>query len=97
MYTYTADKINKITVELLNKENNDTVVVDGNITEDLLLIIDSLCIDGIDLTNNLSKISVYKDTANQVHRTFNYITFNGTMTIKIHDNLLYTNWLSNFV
>lgn len=94
IYTADFDNVKKITIELLNKEPSDTVVVDGKIVEDVLLIINQLKIDHLDLINNLSKISVYK-TNNEVFRTNGYITFNGTITIKIHKNLLYSSWLSS--
>ena len=96
-YEYECDDIKKITIELLNKGDNDTKVVDDKIVEDLLLIISRLAVDQLDLMDRLSKISVYRDHNNQVHRTHAYITFNGTMTIKIHKNVLYNNWLSTFV
>lgn len=96
-YEYECDDIKKITIELLNKGDNDTKVVDDKIVEDLLLIISRLAVDQLDLMDRLSKISVYRDHTNQVHRTHAYITFNGTMTIKIHKNVLYNNWLSTFV
>lgn len=97
IYTVEFDSIKKIKIELLNKEPSDTVVVDDKIVEDVLLIIDQLKIDHLDLINNLSKISVYKNTNNEVFRTNGYITFNGTITIKIHKNLLYNSWLSSLV
>jgi hypothetical protein len=92
-YNVSADSIHQVTIELLNKCPSDTKVVDGVIIEDLLLIVDQIAVDNIDLTNMLSKISVYKGNNNQIYRTHSYITFNGKMTIKIHKNLLYTNWL----
>ena len=79
----------------MNKTGNDTQLDHlGNITDDLLIVVEQLIIDHVDLTNNLSKISVYKDTTGKVHKTFNYITFNGEYTIKIHKNLLYTDWMA---
>jgi hypothetical protein len=96
-FTVSADSFHKITIEFLNKGPNDTKVVNGVITEDLLLIVDRIAIDNIDLTNKLSKISVYKGNDNQIYRTHSYITFNGKMVIKIHQNVLYTNWLSSIL
>lgn len=96
VFEYAVPKIKKIEIELVNKEPTDTLVVDNKITEDLLLIIDSIKIDSIDLTDKLDKISVYRG-AGQVYRSHGYITFRGTMTIKIHDNLLYTDWLSGLL
>jgi hypothetical protein len=96
-YRVEVENISNITIDLLNKEPGDTKVVDGKITEDLLIIIDRLAIDQFDLLPKLSKISIYKDTNNVVHRTHAYITFNGRMTIKIHKNVLYNNWFSSFI
>ena len=45
IYTADFDNVKKITIELLNKEPSDTVVVDGKIVEDVLLIINQLKID----------------------------------------------------
>lgn len=95
IYTADFDDIKKITIQLLNKEHGDTIVVDDKIVEDVLLIIEQLRIDHLDLINNLSKISVYKNKNNEVFKTNGYITFNGTITIKIHKNLLYNSWLSS--
>jgi len=89
-----VDELHTVQLELLNKGPTDTKVVDEKITEDLLVIIENLTVDGINLTNQISKISVYKDLNGQIHKTYGYLAFNGTMTIKIHKNLLYTNWLS---
>jgi hypothetical protein len=50
---------NTLTIELLNKSNNDTVVKDGVIVDDLLLNIDSIEIDEIDLGALLWSNSVY--------------------------------------
>ena len=90
-------EINDIEVHLLNKESNDTKLVDNEIVEDLLLIIEKIDIDGIDLTNKLSKIANYVDTAGKRHYTHTYITFNGCMKIRIHKNLLYTDWLAGLL
>jgi hypothetical protein len=92
VYEFFDNDIDTITLELLNKEPNDTKVVDGKIVEDLLIIIDKISIDNINLTDNLRKMSVYKNDKESFN-TNGYITFNGTITIKIHKNLLYNNWL----
>jgi hypothetical protein len=89
-----VDYLDTVQLELLNKGPTDTKVVDGKITEDLMVIIENLTVDCINLTNQISKISVYKDLHGQVHKTYGYLAFNGTMIIKIHKNILYTNWLS---
>lgn len=92
---YEFDNIEKIEIHFTNKNPQDTKVVDKKIVEDLLLIIDKISIDEIDLLSNLASMSVYKDSAGNIHKTHNYITFNGCMIIKIHKNLLYNKWLVN--
>lgn len=92
VYEFVAEEIDTVKLELLNKDPGDTKVVDGKIVEDLMIIIDKLFVDHVNLTDNLKKISVYKND----HQTFDtngYITFNGTITIKIHKNLLYNAWV----
>lgn len=69
---------------------------DGQIIEDLLLVIDKLQIGDVDLTNKIDKISLYRGEQGQVYRTFNHITFNGVFRIKVHGNALYTEWLASF-
>ena len=96
-YRANYSEISTVEIELLNKESNDTKVIDEKITEDLLIVVNKLSIDQIDLINKLSKISVYKDYQGNVHRTHTYITFNGIMTIKLHKNLLYTDWLASLI
>ena len=97
-YQLLFNNIQTIKVSLLNKCNNDTQLDEsGVIVDDLLIIINKIVVDHVDLTAHLNKISVYKDTSGQVHKTFNYITFNGDYQIKIHKNLLYTEWLSSYL
>ena len=97
-YELLFDNIQTVEINFLNKENNDTKIDhSGAISEDLLIIVNKICVDHIDLTNKLHKISVFKDHNGQIHRSFNYITFNGNFKIKIHKNLLYTDWLASHV
>jgi hypothetical protein len=92
------NEINHIEIRFLNKDPGDTKVdQNGRITEDMLLVIDNIKIDHVDLTTKLSKISVYKDSQGQICRTSNYITFKGIFKIKIHRNLLYTEWLASYL
>ena len=94
-YNLTFDQINRIDLCFLNKQDCDTKIDQtGKIIEDMLIVIDKIQIDHVNLTNKLNKISVYKDSNGLTHKTFNYVTFNGIYTIKIHKNLLYTEWLS---
>lgn len=96
-YAYESEDLQEIEIHFLNKEPGDTKVVNGEITEDLLLVIEQLSIDGLDLTNKISKISNYVDTEGKRHYTHTYITFNGCMKIKMHKNLLYTDWLAGLI
>lgn len=97
-YDMQFDSIKNVKLSLLNKEANDTCVdTSGTIVDDLLIIVKKVVVDHIDLTNKLDKITNYRDSLGQVHKTFNYITFNGDYTIKIHKNLLYTEWFSSYL
>jgi hypothetical protein len=97
-YNLTFDQITRIDLCFLNKQDCDTKIDQaGKIIEDMLIVIDKIQIDHVDLTNKLTKISVYKDSNGLTHKTFNYITFNGIYTIKLHKNLLYTEWLSGHI
>ena len=93
--TYDLDTVRNIEIHFVNKDPNDTKVQDNKIVEDLLLVLDKISIDDIDLVGDLPLISVYRNTDGTVHRTHNYITFNGCMYIKIHKNLLFNKWLAN--
>lgn len=96
-YAISVPEIQIIDIKFLNKEPNDTKLnQDGGIVEDLLIVIDQLQIDHVDLTDKINKISIYRGDQGQVYRTFNYITFNGSYQIKIHRNLLYTEWLASY-
>lgn len=98
VYQDRLTEINTIDIKFLNKEPHDTKINEqGQISEDLLLIIDSLKIDHVNLTDKLSAISFYKDIYGKVHRTAAYITFAGTYRIKLHHNLLYTEWLASYL
>jgi len=97
-YRFECEEVHSIKISLVNKEPGDTKVSsDGTITEDLYLVIDKITVDQIDLTNKISKISSYVGTDGQVRQTHGYISFNGGVTIKIHKNLLYTDFLSSLL
>lgn len=86
-----------VEIHFINKDADDTRIGSkGEITEDLLLVLEKIKIDSIDLTNKLGKITVYKDRQGRRHHTFNYITFNGIYKIKIHNNPLYTDWFCSY-
>jgi hypothetical protein len=72
--------------------------VDGNITEDLNLIIENLAIDGIDMTTKIPKISHYKGENGEIYTgVYNFMSFRGCMTLKFRENLLYADWLSSIL
>lgn len=97
-YEITSADFRDIEIKFLNKLPDDTKLnQQGEIVEDLLLVIDRIMIDQVDLTNKLHKISLLQDHQGKIYRTFNYITFNGSYKIKIHRNLLYTEWLASFL
>lgn len=92
----TGVAVNTVEIILREKTHNDTVLDEnGVIVDDILLVIERLQIDHVDLVNKLDKISVYVDEHGIRQRTYNYITFNGSFKIKIHYNLLYTEWLAS--
>jgi hypothetical protein len=87
--------LTSVSIEFVNKELTDTKIDSNNdITEDLYIVLERLTVDTIDFINSISKISVYKDTSNKVWKTHSFMSFPGIMKIKIHKNLLYTDWLS---
>ena len=97
-YRVECKEVEIIKISLINKEPGDTKVSsDGTITEDLYLVIDKITVDQIDLTNKISKISSYVGTDGQVRQTHGYVSFNGCVTVKIHKNLLYTDFLSSLL
>lgn len=90
-YNYIIEtvKLGNLSVSLLNKEDGDTKLINGKIVEDLYIQIEDFSIDQINLTNKINPISSYINE-NNVSRTYGFLGFNGTMTLKIHHNLLYT-------
>jgi hypothetical protein len=93
-----VDDIESIEIEFLNKTSGDTVVdAQGVILDNMYISIHKLKIDSVDLLSNIDKISVYKDTHKNIHKTYAFMSFSGIIKIKIHKNLLYTNWLSQLL
>jgi hypothetical protein len=75
---------NDITIQLLNKSNRDTKVVDGNIVADLAVIVDKIEYRGHNLHSYIETISKYVDDNNQlIQGTHGFMAFNGTLTIRI--------------
>lgn len=50
----------ELKVKFLNKTAGDTTIFDGKIVEDLLLNIESICIDGVDLDSLIWTASIYR-------------------------------------
>lgn len=97
-YNINVESLDTIKIIFFGKDANDTKVdANGNITEDLFLIIEKLSIDNFNFLPKLPKISVYCSDTGTIYKTFNYMSFNGTITIKIHKNILYTDWLAGLI
>lgn len=89
LYEFETTKLSNISISLLNKEYGDTKLDNDVIVEDLYIKVDNFSVDQIDLTNKINPISSYINEHN-VSQTYGFLGFNGTMTLKIHHNLLYT-------
>jgi len=92
------NNIHSISIEFQNKTGADTRVDEqGQIVEDLYLVIDNLNIDGHDLMPKISRISHYQTDQGIRTGTHNWMAFAGLLRIKLHRNLLYTLWMSSTV
>lgn len=99
LYTYKLEtqKLDSVTVELLNKEPNDTTVVDQKIIDDLYIVVKQLQIDNINIgIDKFNKISNYQNKEN-IQNTFGFMGFNGKLKFKIHKNLLYTLFMTSVI
>lgn len=68
--------IHDFSILLLNKEPNDTVVdKDGNILDDLYVIIEDILIDNITIKNHIDCFSEYTDNNGEKIKTFGYLSF----------------------
>lgn len=93
-----ADTVRDISVVFYNKEPHDTVVdTNGDIIEDLYLVIDKINVDGHDLLPKINRISQYRTDQGIMHDTYNWLAFRGEFRVRVHRNLLYTLWLSGIV
>lgn len=95
-YEIETTKLSNLSVSLLNKESNDTKLVDDKIVEDLYVAIEDFSVDDINLKNKINSISSYLNE-NNVSKTYGFLGFNGTMTLKVHHNLLYTDIVSTLI
>lgn len=74
--------IHDVTVRLINKDSNDTVVdSNGTIIEDLYAVIEDIYIDQLSLKNSIDSISWYKDNNNNEISTFGWLSFNQDYSI----------------
>lgn len=97
-YHIDVESLHNIQIVFFGKEAHDTQVdSQGNVVEDLFLVIEKFAISDIDFLPKLPKISKYESNNKRIYNTFNYMSFNGTLTIKIHKNILYTDWLSSIM
>jgi hypothetical protein len=99
LYTYKlkTHTLDSITIELLNKEPNDTTVVDQKIIDDLYIVVKQLQVDNINIgIDKFNKISNYQNKEN-IQNTFGFMGFNGKLKFKIHKNLLYTLFITSVI
>lgn len=75
--------IHKITVQLLNKNNNDTILENNKIIDDLYVIVKDVIINNINFTRDLNKISSYTDPDGNVLQTQGWISFCNPFEITI--------------
>lgn len=75
-------------IEFLNKERNDTKVVDGKIVEDLAVIIKRIDHRGFDFWSNIDKFGTYITNDNRIITgTGGFMAFKGTFNFKIQKPL----------
>jgi hypothetical protein len=70
------DGAHTISIELLNKADNDTIVVNDKIVNDLALIVKKVTIEGYDFDSFLYN-AVYKPTGREQSNS-SYLSWNGT-------------------
>jgi len=69
---------NTLEVIFLNKSESDTKIdKDGKIIEDLSVIIDTLTVDEIDISNNCKQYGIYTTQNNTVENTYGFLHKNG--------------------
>jgi hypothetical protein len=76
--------LHDLTIRLINKEAHDTVIDhNGNIIEDLYVVIESLKVDGHDAVNKLNSISCYHDNHGNKINTHGWLGFSQDFKIFI--------------
>jgi hypothetical protein len=74
---------NTLQVTFLNKVDTDTKIdSDGNILEDLAVIIDSLLVDEVDVSSDCKQYGIYTTQDQTVERTHGFMHKNGVFYYK---------------
>ena len=80
---YTSFGTNTLEVVFLNKIANDTKIDNqGNIVEDLCVIVDSLSIDNIDVSHDCKRHGIYTTQDQTVESTHGFLHKNGVFCYK---------------
>ena len=73
--------LNRLQIQLHNKESNDTQVDwQGRIVTDLNVQIQKFVIDNVDLSDHFKNSCLYITTDDQVEKTYGFMHKNGTIT-----------------
>lgn len=81
---------NVLTVDLLNKSANDTVVdSEGTIINDLNLNLFKFSVDGIDVTDRIKQQVKYLTCDNEFENTHGFMHKNGRLTIEFQCPIFY--------
>ena len=75
--------LHDLTIHFNNKEANDTVIVNGEIAEDLAVIIDDFKIDGISVKDHINEFSHYTDWEGNSIQTYGWLSFPTPMTLTL--------------
>jgi hypothetical protein len=75
--------VHKITLQLLNKENNDTILENNKIVDDLYVIVKDIIINNINFTKELNKISLYTGPDGNILQTQGWISFGSPFEITV--------------
>ena len=67
--------VHQIELMLLNKDSNDTIVQDGQIVEDLYVVLKEFKINSISFMENLDQISEYSDWSGNPIKTNGWMSF----------------------
>jgi hypothetical protein len=74
---------NTLQVTFLNKVDTDTKIdSEGNILEDLAVIIDSLLVDEVDVSSDCKQYGIYTTQDQAVERTYGFMHKNGVFCYK---------------